>query len=70
MGTDFTGPADKSLRCPFGPFLMGFGHVVIGGGVPPLPVITDMAGDSFVLVEAFNGSLCNADIDLLFDQIS
>ena len=47
---------------------MGFGHVLFDGGMTPLLVASDMAGDSCVVIEALDGSAGDADIDLLFDQ--
>ena len=66
--TNFCRQAHKALRCPFGPFLMGFGHVFFDRAVTPLVVTADVTGHPFAFVEAFDGVVCDAHIDFLFNQ--
>ena len=66
MGSDLCRPADKALRCPLGPFLVGFGHVFFNCAVPGFVMAADVAGHPFTLVEAFNGGVCDAHIDSFF----
>ena len=66
---DLFSPMDKALRCPFGPFLVRFGHVFFDGGMVPLPAAADMAGHPFVFVKALYGSGRDAHIELFCDQL-
>ena len=44
--TDFGRPADKALWGPFGPFLMGFGHVFFDSAVTSLMGAADIPTDA------------------------
>ena len=69
LRSDLFSPMDKALRCPFGPFLVGFGHVFFDGGMPPLLIASDVTGHPFVFVKAFDGSGRDAHIELFCDQL-
>jgi hypothetical protein len=69
LESDLFSPMDKTLGGPFGPFLVGFGHVFFDGGMPPLPIAADMAGHPFVFVKALDDSGCKAHVELFCDQL-
>ncbi len=66
--SDLLAPADKALRGPLQPALMMGRHMLLEGGVPSGQVASNVAGDPGVLVEAFDGALGVAHIELLSEQ--
>ena len=67
MRTDFCCPADKAIRCPLSPFLMGFGHVLFDSAVTPFMVAADVTGHPFAFEETFDDVVRDAHIDFLFN---
>jgi hypothetical protein len=65
----FLGPANETIWSPIGHSLVGLGHVLFDGCMPPLVKAADMTGDSIVFIEAFNGCSGDADIDLFLNQL-
>ncbi|MCP4194477.1 MAG: hypothetical protein GY768_28040 [Planctomycetaceae bacterium] len=68
VGADFCRPVDEALRTPLGPLLVRLGHMFFDSGVTSLEVASDMTGHRLAFIEALNGGVGNAYIDLFADQ--